>query len=87
MMEVAIIRDEADLVEPTDHAQHEVVSIHVCDNTRNDDPLDDRFVLSFTTSDARTLRLRLPASEMRALGHALIGMARERRWRDEPGDD
>jgi hypothetical protein len=81
-MEVAVIRDEADLVEPSDHEQHEVVSIHCCDNSRNDDPLDDRFVLSFTCSSGRTLRLRLPASEMQPLGRALLGMAAERRWRD-----
>jgi hypothetical protein len=87
MMEVAIIRDAADLPEPTDHGEHEIVSIHCCDASRNDDPLDDRFTLSFTTASGRTLRLRLPAVEMQALGRALLGMGRERRWRDEPGDD
>jgi hypothetical protein len=69
MLEVAIIRDEADLPEPTDHSEHEIVSIHCCDASR-------------------TLRLRLPACEMQALGQALLRMGAERpRWRDEPGDD
>jgi hypothetical protein len=88
MMEVAIIRDAVNLPEPTDREEHEIVSIHCCDASRNLDPADDRFTLSFTCASGRTLRLRLPAIEMQALGRALLGMGAERPlWRDEPGDD
>ena len=57
--------------------------VALCDNTANDDPLDDRFTLTFTTASGRALRVRLPASEMKALGEALVELAKERCWRDE----
>jgi hypothetical protein len=82
-MEVAIVRDEAELPEPYDRSEHQIVGVCLCDNTANDDPLDERFTISFTCSSGRTLRVRLPASEMKALGEALVELARERRWRDE----
>jgi hypothetical protein len=83
IMEVALIRDEAELPEPYDREEHTIVSVALCDNTANDDPLDERFSLTFTTASGRSLRVRLPACEMRALGEALVELAQERRWRDE----
>jgi hypothetical protein len=81
-MEVAIVRDPAALP-ATDDGEHTIVGVSLCDNTANDDPLDDRFTITFTTASGRALRVRLPASEMKALGEALVELAQERRWRDE----
>jgi hypothetical protein len=82
-MEVALIRDEAELPEPYDREEHTIIAVSVCDNVHNDDPLDDRFAITFTTANGRSLRVRLPASEMKALGEALVELAKERVWRNE----
>jgi hypothetical protein len=79
---VTLIRDPGRLPPMTDREQHEIVQVCLCDSIGADDPLDDRFIISFTTASGRTLRIRLPASELQALGEGLLRMARERDWRD-----
>jgi hypothetical protein len=81
---VHLIRDPDRLPPITDPEEHAIVQVVLCDSIGDSDPIDDRFVISFTTASGKTLRIRLPASELRALGEGLLRMARERLWREEP---
>jgi hypothetical protein len=55
-MEVALIRDPAELPEPYDREEHRIIAVALCDNTANDDPLDDRFTVTFTTASGSFAR-------------------------------
>jgi hypothetical protein len=81
-MDVSLIRDADRLPPITDREEHEIVQVCLCDSIGGLDPLDDRFIISFTTASGRTLRIRLPASELQALGDGLSRMAREYRPTD-----
>jgi hypothetical protein len=83
---VHLIRDPDRLPPVTDPEEHAIVAVHLCDSIGAADPFDERFVISFTTASGRTLRIRLPASELQALGEGLLRMARERLWRSEAQD-
>jgi hypothetical protein len=80
-MDVTLVRDPDRLPEITDREEHEIVQVCLCDSIGEADPLDDRFVISFTCADGKVLRIRLPASELQALGEGLLRMAKERNWR------
>jgi hypothetical protein len=79
---VTLVRDPDRLPPVTDPEAHEIIGIAVCDNIGNADPLDDRFVISFSCSSGKTLRIRLPADRLLELADVLRQMARERDWRE-----
>jgi len=62
--------------EPSD--EHEIVGVHVS-LPPNDDDDDPRFAIDFVTVTGRTLRVRLPADQLEAIGRVLLDMAGERR--------
>jgi hypothetical protein len=59
--------------------QHEIVA--VCVSDADADPFEDpRLSITFTTSDNRVLRIRLPISEVQSLADVLQRLAYEREW-------
>jgi hypothetical protein len=60
-----------------DEGEHIVSGIAV--TTPDEDADDLRFGLEFTTTGGRCLRLRLPVSQLAALGSCLLDLAERRR--------
>jgi len=60
--------------------EHEIVAVTV-ELPPAADPADDRFGILFQTESGRVLRVRLPVSELAALGRCLLDAAAERSGR------
>jgi hypothetical protein len=66
----------------SDNAEHPVIHIDVA-MPPADNPDDDRFSLSFQTATGKTLRVRLPADQLRELARVLLELAQEPRMQEE----
>jgi hypothetical protein len=64
----------ADTVQVLRGEEHNIVGVSVSPPAGG----DDRFSITFQTSDRRSLRVRLPATEMQSLGRVLLDLAEER---------
>ena len=67
-----------DALPPASDGEHEIVRIDVSDDNR--DPFDLRFALTFVCASGRSLRVRMPREQLRALSDVLRELARERCW-------
>jgi hypothetical protein len=78
--------DQGEMIRTSrDEGDHVVTGITVSAPAHDDPDGDDRFALAFATSDGRTLRLRLPADQLVALGECCLRLAEARRsvtWED-----
>jgi hypothetical protein len=75
--QVRLVRLRDHLPPTTDGGEHPIVNVHVY-MPPDGDPDDDRFAIGFQTATGRTLRVRLPADQLAALGKVLLGLAQER---------